>query len=380
MFLESGGNLGINMENKRSPSAFGPALASFGAADEPYQSDVTLSYTQPLLKNVWGVNGKKSLKIIALNREMSEISLSLKKASLTNEIVKAYWDLSFARKNLQLQKNSLERAKKFHESNLRKFKDGLLEEVDIIATEASIVIREASILLAEDAVKNARDNLAKILNIKEAARYNFAVGYAEEFSHEEVDMGGALKDAAENKHEIKLARKSREMASFDTGIKKNEKLPDLNLTAQCGLNGAGAGWSEDFDEISSAENKTWYVGVNMVFYPFNKKAGSLFNKSGYSENKSEAELDLAKQNVRLLCAAAVRRVNTQSAYVQAAKKAMELQEKKLKLEEIKFNQGRSSSQFVLNYQDDLSGAQTQYYSAASEYHKAMADLKLITGK
>jgi outer membrane protein TolC len=118
----------------------------------------------------------------------------------------------------------------------------------------------------------------------------------------------------------------------------------------------------------------------MVFYPFNKKAGSLFNKSGYSENKSEAELDLAKQNVRLLCAAAVRRVNTQSAYVQAAKKAMELQEKKLKLEEIKFNQGRSSSQFVLNYQDDLSGAQTQYYSAASEYHKAMADLKLITGK
>jgi outer membrane protein TolC len=79
------------------------------------------------------------------------------------------------------------------------------------------------------------------------------------------------------------------------------------------------------------------------------------------------------------CRGIARRLNTQARYVEAAKKSFEMQQKKLKLEERKFNQGRSSIQWILTYQDDLSNAEIQYYEALMGYYKAQADLKLITG-
>ena len=74
-----------------------------------------------------------------------------------------------------------------------------------------------------------------------------------------------------------------------------------------------------------------------------------------------------------------RRINTQARYVEAAKKSYEMQKEKLRLEERKFNQGRSSIQWILTYQDDLSNAEIQYYEALVGYYKAQADLRLITG-
>ena len=59
---------------------------------------------------------------------------------------------------------------------------------------------------------------------------------------------------------------------------------------------------------------------------------------------------------------------------------MRLQKKKLELEERKFEQGRSASQYVLMYQNDLGRAETEYYRAMSDYFSFIADIGLITGE
>jgi len=80
------------------------------------------------------------------------------------------------------------------------------------------------------------------------------------------------------------------------------------------------------------------------------------------------------------CKSITRKVNTRALYVKAAGDSLKLQRKKLKLEEIKFDQGRSAIQWVLDFQDDLTEAEAGFYRARIDYYKAKADLQLITGE
>ncbi|MBN1622710.1 MAG: TolC family protein [Endomicrobiales bacterium] len=376
LFIQSGGYLGLDINNKREPSIF----TQFGVPDTPYQSSVTLSYSQPLWKNFLGKNNRKSLKMIQLQKSIAEYSLELQKNILKNSITKAYLDLSYAKRNLAIQEDSLKRAKDFHQSNLKKFRDGLLEEVDIIASEASITIREANLLLAKDSIENAKDNLINIIFLPRDKAYSFNLELSTGLSHNNVIEKDVISIALDNRSELKISKTSTEIISADRTIKDNEKLPDLSLTTQCGLSGAGDSWNSDFNEITDMDNKTWYVGIDMKFSPFMKSSKSAYMKSKYSYDKASVEHDALKSNIVNQCRSIVRYLNTMAKYIEASGKALKLQEKKLYLEGIKFNQGRSNSQFILNYQDDLSRAETDYLKALTDYHKALADLKLVRGE
>lgn len=378
--LFTGGFLGLELKNKRAPSSLDMILQSYGVQDTPYQSTLNLSYSQPLLKNMLGVNSRNMVAMVEYKKQISELSLELQKIVLRNKIVKAYWDLSFAAKNLEIQEQTLIRAKKFLKSNKRKFRDGLLEEVDIIATEASITVREAMILQAKDAIENAKDNLLAIINVPVEEECDFDIDYTIKYEENgTVDSKNIVKKALIQRNELKIYETTLKISEINKKIKSNERLPDLNLVAQGGLSGYGNDWQEDFDDLNSLDNKTWYVGLQMELFPFRKKSQSQYEKSDMEFEKSGVDRKWMVTQIKNQCRATVRYVNTMSKYVKANEKAMQLQRKKLELEEKKFNQGRSNSQFILSYQDDLSRAESDYFKAWADYNKALADLDLVIG-
>lgn len=381
LIYKSGGYLGLSLNNTKDNTEYPSSLPfSFKEYNPSYESNMTLSYSQPLWKNSAGKNYKQSLKIIRLKKSIAEQSLNLQESALSNQIKNAYWDMALAQKILEIQQLSLQRAKKFLKSNKKKFADGLLEEVDIIATEAAITLNEASILLAEDIVENAKDALLNIINLNQGNEYTFSIEFSDDFSHDPINENQTINQALKNRPEFKTMAVSQKINLIDREIKNNEKLPGLDLTASYGLSGLGQSWGTGYEDLFSADSPTWYIGFHLNYFPFKKQAESAFKQSQYNYDKNSLDIEALKNAVITQCKAAVRRVNTTAKYLKAAKKAKSLQEKKLELEEAKFNQGRTSSQFVLNFQDDLSRAETEYFKAFTNYHKALADLQLTIGK
>jgi len=374
----TGGTLSLAWKNTKtdSNSIF---VSQFGSPNPSFDSDVTLSYSQPLLKNFKGNNDKTTLKISRMAENILGTSLKLQINILVNGIEKAFFSLNFARENLRAQKMSLERSKKLLALNKEKLEDGLVEEVDIIATEAAITMREVSILAAGDSVLSAEDNLRKIAGLKADRKCRFISEAHPEFKAEAAAEEEVVKTALSRNPALKIIEKQLAINFLECKIKGNEKFPSLDFVTSYGLGNTGTSWSDNNDSLSSMDNPAWYAGFNLNYFPKNSLAKSMLKQREYTRQKSSADLEDKKSEIITECRIIARRINTSALYVAAARKSLNLQKKKLQLEEIKFSQGRSSIQWILKYQDDLSEAEIGYTRALTDYYIARADLKLITG-
>jgi len=185
-----------------------------------------------------------------------------------------------------------------------------------------------------------------------------------------------LAKAFSNRPDLKASELKVTMAKMSKDIKQNETLPALNLLTGYGLKGSAGNWSDDYASFEP----NWYVGLSLKYFPANDLAGSLLKSGELVILKDRASLDELRSRITKECREITRRLNTQAKYLRAAEKILGLQKKKLELEEIKFQQGRSSLQWTLSFRDDLIRAEIDYQRAETDYRKAVADLKLITGE
>ncbi len=374
----SGGILSLEWSNEKNTTDSIFQSSEFQSINPLYDSNVILTYTQPLMKNFAGRNDKKAIEMSRLNEDIAHLSLDFQKNILSNKIEKAYLSLNFAKENLETQNKYLERAEKLLIINRAKFEDGLIEEVDIIANEAAITLREASILLAQDSVEAAEDNLKNLIGLPADKRCSFSEKLLTPFKHQEIKEEETIQKALSKRLDLRIIQNYMKINSIDNGVTKNAKLPSLDLTTQYGMSNAGESWNDNYDAIASGDNPAWYIGLSLTVYPLNKDAKSQMQQSIYTYEKSIADLEQQELNIVTECKVVTRKINTQALYVKAALTSLEMEREKLRLEEIKFNQGRSSIKWVLDYQDDLNRAQIEVHKALTDYAKATADLKLIT--
>ncbi len=345
-----------------------------------YQSSLALSYNQPLWRNSLGVNDRKAMAVFDSRCGIAELALQAEKNALKNNITKAYWNLIFAGKNLEIQIDMLERTKNLLEDNREKLRDGLIEEVDIIAAEASVALGDVSIIRARDALEAAEEDLKRIMNLPGSEPVEFFYEFTGELKHEELDGEETIERALANSPELKILNINTGISSIQSRIKKNEKRANVNLVAQYGLNGMGDSWQSDFDSITAGDYRTWYVGLQMDYKPFKRGALSALRQAEYDGLISVASEEDIRAGITVRCRNLARAINTAAEYYEAAVKAVRLQQRKLKLEERKFSQGRSSNRFVLAYQDDLRRAEIEYYRSITGYESLLADLRFITGE
>lgn len=372
---KTGGDLGLNWKNERTDSD-----SIFFTINPSYESDIELSYRQPILKNSIGKNDKKSFEIFNINEKISNNIYILGKNNLINSIEKSYLNLNFAKKNLQTQKQSLERSKELFTINKMKLKDGLLEEVDVIATEAAIMIREALILQSDDRVKDAAENLKMLIGMPDNQQCTFKYEFPEEYEHLKINENDTSRLALSQRTDLKIILEQAKIDLLRLEINRNERLPDLDVITQFSVTNTADGFGDNYKSIFRTENPTWYLGLNLEIFPLNRYYKTAYNINEYKLLKTKAEFEGKKLSIVKESRSAARHINTQAKFVEATRKAMELQKRKLGLEEIKFNQGRSAIHIILTYQDDLSNAEIEYYAALTDYYKARADLVLITGE
>lgn len=377
-FYQTGGSISLGWDNEKSDtnSIF---VTNFGSPNPSYDSDITLSYSQPVLKNILGRNDRMSIRMSRMREDIANLNFTIQKNLLVNQIETTFLSLSFAKENLEAQRVSLERARRLLSINKKKLRDGLLEEVDVIATESAVTLREASLLLADDSFENAKDDLKRIVGINNDRDCNFIVEMPKDFKHEELVEEDITRKALSQRPDFKIVERSLGINALDRRVKGNNRLPSLDLVTSYGFGNSGESWEDNYDEIGEGENPTWYLGLNISLSPQNLRTRSLYKQSEYAHEKSKADYEDIKRAIVTECKIVTRRVNTQAKYADAALKSVKLQEKKLKLEEIKFGQGRSAIQWVLNYQDDLTNAEIEYQKALVDYYKAVSDLKLVTG-
>lgn len=395
--IPTGGTFSIAIDGYKSETS-----QRLQTINPSYSTTLTFSFNQPLLRNFGFKINRREIIIARNNLDISESQLQRVLQETVYNVEEAYWNLISSIENLKVRQQSLQLAQELLEKNKRAVEVGTLAQIEILSAQSAVASRQADILQAQATVKDNEDRLKILLNITaEGIPEDVNIVPADKPALEErkVTLDEALRTAMANRPDLKGTRLGIKNQEMNLRFAKNQLLPNLSFSASYwspGLSGTqylydpnnpfGApigvvehGASDAWKDTFNFKYENWSAGLTLDI-PLN----SVFSRASYAQAKvnleqSQLRLKDAEQQIFLEVKSAVRAVQTNYERVQAYKAARELAERTLEAEEEKFKVGISTPYFVLQYQTELTTAQTNELAAIIDYNLSLARLRRAMG-
>lgn len=376
--IHTGMKLEVDFVSDRSRSSAGTAVLPL-----IYNSGVTLSITQPLLRGFSSDFVIPKIDILraelASDREREQLVISA--TTVVEQTEDAYWDVVEALYRYDLVVRSYKRAEDQLELTKRQISAGLMPPSDVIAAESTLAQRGLSLVQGELAIEQAWDRLRAVMNLP---RDQWARPILP------VDMPTFLAGHPSDEEALQVALKNRpELAQLDIdltaqrlSVRKadNDKLPQIDLALTGGLLGQDNTYSGALHEFGRADATTYTVGLNLIWQPLRRASSAVAEIERAKERIAVVNRDKAVQDMWFAVRDSVRNLRGAERQVLAAAKFRDLATQNLDLEQRRFLASQSSQLFVAQRQEELAAAQIAEVSAVLAHKKATAALLHATGK
>jgi len=396
--LPTGGTLSATVNNSKNDTN-----SKYQTINPRYSSILRFDFRHPLLRGFGSKMTKLNILVSENDYEMSLNELETTVATIINTVTQAYWNLSYSIANLKVRQQALALAQDLLAKNQRAVEVGTLAPIEILSAQAEVATRLADILSAQAEVKNNEDRLRTIINLPEAemkAALPIKPLDTPKFVERKINVDEALGTAMANRPELKSLKVGLKTRDLDLSYAKNQRLPDLSLSASYwspGISGdqiiyqddnpltgviVGTipnGFQQAVDDAFGFKYNNWAVGLTLDI-----PLSTIFSQAAVAQakvNLDQAMLRLRneEQVVFLEIRNGVRILETNYERVQAYTVARQLAEQKLKAEEEKLRVGLSTNFTVLQYQRDLSDAQISELRAVVDYLNSEVNLETYMG-
>lgn len=356
--------------------------APFSLINPYYQNYIEAKITQPLLKGGGWFYNRSLIYIARNNKKISLAQFKSTAIEVSNTVQEAYWSLVRAIEDLRVARKSLERAEDLLKKNKIQVNVGTLAPIEIIDAEAGVASRVEAIISAGNAVKDKGDELKRIMNLAD----NEIISEAEiiptdkpDFEPKKVEMKDTIKIAMEKRPELQELHLKTDNAGMEKRRRKNELFPALDFTAGMRYTGLGDELSDANDSTFSEDFQGEFFTVTLAFPIGNRSARSAYNKSKTDERQAGINVKKKELDIVVEVRTSVRAVMTNVERVNATRKARELAQRRLEVEEKKYSVGRSTSLEILRAQEDLATAEGNEARAIIDYEISLGKLEKAKG-
>jgi outer membrane protein TolC len=392
-FLPTGGSYAINFNNSRQKSN-----SAFTTVNPAFQSSLGLGLTQPLLRD-FGVD--VNMRQINIARNTLGISREDFRNALTQTalaVEQAYYDLIFARENLEVKKQSLFLGTDQARITQIRIDVGASAPLDILQPRVAIATREEELIVAEAQVRDAEDRLRQLMNLPQGD-WDKPILPSDPITYQpvEVKTDQAVESALKNRPEIRQADLNRANKQITYAYSRNQTLPRLDLKLNYGLAGLGGdriirdpvtnqpigidrgGYSDALSQVTGIDYPSWTVGFNIGVPVTNIGARSEKKRAELDLQKSGVDEDVLRQSIVVDVRQAVRSVETLAREIVATRAARDAAEQNVEAERKRFENGMTTNFDVLQIQQQLSDARSNELGALVAYNKAVANLHRAEG-
>lgn len=379
-------NQNIFTGGKITLSAKGEKIDSnsiFATLNPSHTSKLSLDVSQSLLKNFWGRQDKEAVFLARQGVKIIDLAVKEQIARFIVGIHQQYWNLVLVQKRLEIMEDSLARAERLLSHNKKRFTMGLVEETDVLQLEAVVALRNVEVFKANDAVLDAEDTLKNAI-YKDGVNNPEQIRPVESFAapEEEISIGSIAdiqKTALMKRWDINQMRLDIENKKYSYNARKNERLPQFDVTGGIAYTGVGEKEGAAYDSAKSGNHPVWYSGINLRMPIGNRDASGQYASARHTYENAALVLKKSERDILKEIRVVYRSVKTGFKNIHASAKAEKLQKRKLMLEEEKFRQGRSSINMVIDFQNDLQYAQLQALQSMIDYKLALITLDFTKG-
>ena len=409
----------------------------FTAVNPTYTTGLAVSYTQPLFRGRRFDQSRRTLEIAKRNLSLTDTQFRQKTIDIITNVQRAYWDLTYTLRNLQVQRDGVKDAKDQLEHNKRLVNEGQLAPIDIVASETQVANFEMSVYDALNLVTVAENNLKNLIaQNKNDLLWNQSVVPVDsvELNAPRTTLPEALEAALQNRPELDLNSVQKEINQIDQKFYREQSKPQidfvgsyspigsagrLNSSATNPFSGSSALTTQTINQLVALSNKnnplnpitaiptaaaqslpdnlvggygdvfgnlfanryaTFRVGVvfNLPLFG-DKTTKAQLGKSLVEGEKIQTLREQLEQTIQVDVRNALQALRTAEARLRAAAISRENSVKQYESEQRKLDAGQSDVYKVLERQTALTTARSNELRAQTELNKAIADLQRATG-
>jgi outer membrane protein TolC len=363
-------------------------------------SDFNGSYTQPLLRNFKIDATRQQLALSRNQSQSADIQLQQRITQTDRNVRAAYYQLIGAISGLDVAQQSLDVARTSLKNNRTRVEVGTMAQIDIVSAEAEVASNEEGVIVAQAAIETAQDQLRTLVMNPSQSDFwaaRFVPSEQPTLAPREINIDAAIKNALQTRTDIRDFKKNMENTDINLAYARNQKLPEVDLTARYGLTGV-AGTQFQYDQtaitpivIGQSEKsftdalrdvfgndfKTWSFGVNVSYPLGTSSADAAFAQLKLQKQQDQQNLSNLEMGVTAQVRQAGRDVNTNLRRVESTRRARELAEQKLAADNKRFAVGLASTFEVLQSQRDLSRARQSELSATIDYNRSLVDFEAV---
>jgi outer membrane protein len=384
--IPTGGQYSIGWTNSRSSITGGQNFVS-----PQYRSGLGLSFNQPLLRDFGIDTTRRGINIARNNLGITKESFRTVVMNTVHSVEQAYLDLIYARRSVEVVKESLFLARDQARITQIRIDVGASAPLDILQPRVQIATTEESLVGAVASVRDAEDRLRALLNLPES-EWDRPIVPTDDVSYAPmtIDVNRAVQEALTNRPEMTQQELTTENLKVQALYLKNQTLPTLDLDLSYNLAGLAGRrlelddsgeptgriestpYSDTLSQVFGLDFPSWQVGLNF---------GVPILNIGARANARAAELDLeqsrsvqsqTQQNIAVEVRAAARAVDTFARAIAASGAAREAAERNVEAERRRYENGMTTNFQVLEVQQQLSDARVRELAALVNYNKAVA--------
>lgn len=348
------------------------------AIDPAYRSGVEVRVSQPLLRGRGRAYQTSGVRAAAKITAAAEQAVEQRAADLAARVKKTYWELVFARQDIEVKQLSLRLAGKLRQETSDKIASGILADVEIFQPDSVIARREEGLIAAEKRVAAVEDDLKALLNNRDWQAAVIPVDLPE-VTAEAPNLEAVLAKALAGRPDIAAADLQVEAARIVESRAVDDLRPSLALVGSIGLGGLGGDYLDSLEEALSDPDWSWQVALRLEV-PIGKNVPRGRLASARAElSRASSRAELLRQEVERGAREAVRDVTLAIKTIEATRRTSLAASKGLEAEQEKFRVGLATANDVLELQDRYAQALAGEKRALADLAKALAELDRTQG-
>ena len=234
-FGRGGGSYFLQFQNSHTNTS-----NSFSLLNPFYSSNLSLSFTQPLLRDRAIDNNRRQIRIQRKRLDQSDADFRQRTIDVITRVQQAYWELVFALRDQQNQLANLNLSRESLRNIEAQIAAGAKAPLERAEVQTELANRETALYSAIQAVAIAENNL-KVLIFKEPGNPEWSAALTPtdtpKFDTNPVDLSDALKAARDNRPELRRLRLQNDISDIDISFYKNQAKPQIDLTGTFALTG-----------------------------------------------------------------------------------------------------------------------------------------------
>ena len=419
-----GAAIGLDFNNNRQSTN-----SPFAGLTPFYNSQMVLSYTQPLWRNRIIDRDRNEIRIRRKTLDISELDFRVRVIDVVTRVEQAYWDLVAARQDVTVTHDAVDLAAEQYARNQRMIDSGSLAPVELSASKAELERRRDGYFASLGTLTEIENNLKGLLTPNRAAglwgEQVIPLDLKSPAPALALDVREAVTQAIAQRPELKQAVLRQESNTYDLQLAAEQTKPQVNfqanysnsglagavntapnpfaaslnplfdrlnqLSAVAGLppvqvsSGSGlpssvlGGYGTTLGSVFGGNYQSVSVGLAFDFTFRNRTAQAQEAQTAIAGKRLKLEQSRVEQAVEAQVRNALQAIQTARQRISAAEASEAAAKEKLESETRLFQTGESTNFLVLTRQNEFLDARRRTVVARLEANRATARLEQALG-